>query len=147
MRPPWKVKFLPCTFLHLVALLLLQLQLSSTSSIQSSLIMAPRKLMTVMNLNVPELMAGSAVAAAAAEDVPPPPAAYPGVDRWAGKPQALCRSCGQKTSTIDRHSPPGRPKWLHWVQCRESKSHVQPAANQQKPKGKAKTAAVKKEDM
>ena len=46
---------------------------------------------------------------------------YPGqLDRWKGKRQAKCDSCGQKTSTIDRHSPPDKPKYLHWVQKRKA---------------------------
>ena len=46
-------------------------------------------------------------------------AEYPGqIDRWEAKRQAKCDSCKQFTSTIDRHSPPSKPKFLHWVQWR-----------------------------
>ena len=47
--------------------------------------------------------------------------AYSGqIDRWAGKRQAKCTSCNQLSSTIDRHSPEAKPKFVHSVQWRET---------------------------
>ena len=43
------------------------------------------------------------------------------VDAWANLPQCECNSCKQKTSTIDRDSPPGRKIYLKWVRTRKSK--------------------------
>ena len=43
------------------------------------------------------------------------------IDRFANTPQALCHSCQQKTSTIDRNSPKGRKKFLYWLKTRKVK--------------------------
>jgi ribosomal protein L44E len=68
------------------------------------------------------------------------------VDRWKGKPKAFCRACEQNTSTIDKHSHPEKPSFLHWVHSRISKAEQ----TQGKSKAKAKAGAkkvVKEEDL
>ena len=57
---------------------------------------------------------------------------YPGqIDRWAGKPKCTCKSCNQSIGSIDKHSPPDKPKFLHWVQSRTLKK---PPGYQGKPR-------------
>ena len=64
---------------------------------------------------------------------------WPGqVDRWAGKPQAFCQSCSQKTSTVDKHSKPGQPRFLHWVQARRTAASTKHHADAQAAAKKAK---------
>ena len=62
-------------------------------------------------------------------------------DRWKGRPKAFCKSCSQYTSSIDKHSAPNKPVFLHWLHNRVSKAEV--AAEQAKLDAKAKASAGK----